>query len=110
MNTMTKSIAAIVVSCATLSFANASTQVVAADTQISSKLCVIATSGNTNKLARAIKETRLSKHYVANEVTCNQQSIVSFVEQYGENVEKMNKFITNGNYNKDLLVSSVRNI
>jgi predicted RNase H-like nuclease len=83
--------------------AQANTQFEAADDAITSEICVIAANGNKMNLHKAIRDSGLTRGFVEDSVTCNQLPIVEFVEQYGENVAKINRYITAGDYTGTLI-------
>lgn len=107
MNTMTKTFATIVLSCATIAFAQAHTEVVAADSEAGTKLCVTAANGSTLQMGKAIKSAKISKRYITNEMTCNDQNIIAFIEAHGKNSERMTRFLTGNAKNDGLLISKV---
>jgi len=100
MKTFTKTIVIAALTVSSIGFANAANILVPADGYVTSDLCVVASQGSKAKLAKAIKKAGLTKRYVANNVQCNEQNIITFVEQYGSNVEQINNFMTHGDYNK----------
>ena len=81
--------------------AHADSQFVATDDSATSKICVIAAEGNKLKLHLAIKKAHLTRGFVEKNVTCNDLPIVEFVEQYGENVASINRYITSGQYSEN---------
>ncbi|MEP1554768.1 DUF3718 domain-containing protein [Paraglaciecola sp.] len=107
MNTLTKIIATSVLTLSSIGMASAATEYVAADDYVTSKLCVVATEGSKLRLSQAIKKSGLSKNYVAENVTCNNQKLVTFVEQHGTNVEDINNFLTAGKYSSNIEVTTV---
>jgi hypothetical protein len=107
MNTLTKAIAITTLTLSSIGLANASKVIVPTDNYVTTKLCVVASEGNKTKLFRAIKKAGLSKHYVTENMKCNEMNLISFIEQYGTNVEKMNNFLTNGKYSNNADVANV---
>lgn len=108
MKKLTKIITAAALSFAVLGAAHAGTELVPADNEAGSKLCITATTGNVFKMHKALKENKLTKRYVTDKVTCNGQNIVAFIEQYGDKSAKMNNFLTNGKYGeKHSVIASV---
>ncbi|MDO6693547.1 DUF3718 domain-containing protein [Aliiglaciecola sp. 3_MG-2023] len=107
MNTLTKSIAISVLAISSIGLANAANVIVPTDNSITTKLCVAATKGSKAKLSKAINDSRLSKRFVVENVKCNELDLVNFVEQFGENPEKMNSFLTSGKYNKAGTIASL---
>ena len=107
MNTFTKIIATSVLTLSSIGMANAANEYVAADDYVTSKLCVAATKGNKLNLSKAIEKTGLSKQYVVKNVTCNNQELISFVEQHGSNVDSINNFLTGGKYTSNIEVTTV---
>ncbi|MCJ8321947.1 MAG: DUF3718 domain-containing protein [Colwellia sp.] len=70
----------------------ASTQaadVVAANNSQFTQLCVTAAAGNRAAMHNAIKSSGYSRTYVANNVQCNGENIISFVENNGKNSNAM---------------------
>ena len=80
MNTLTKTLATITLSLSTIGMANAADSLFAADESVSSKLCVVAAQGSKIQLHKSIKDSGLSKRYIAENVTCNDQNILAFVQ------------------------------
>lgn len=106
MKTLTQTIAIITLTCSSISFAHATNEFVAKNQTADTGICVAAAEGNRLKLLKTIKDAGLSKRYVAEKVQCNELSFVDFVEQYGNNVEKINRFMTNGKYmNKQVIAN-----
>ncbi|MEP4298939.1 MAG: DUF3718 domain-containing protein [Paraglaciecola sp.] len=101
MNTFTKIIATSVLTLSAIGMANAATEYVAADDYMTSKLCVAATEGSKLKLSKAIEKTGLSKRFIVENVTCNNQEMTSFVEQHGTNVDNINNYLTAGKYSQN---------
>ncbi len=93
MNTLTTLLTATVLTLTTDSAVNAA-ELVGTDKSITTKLCLTAAKGNIAAMRFAIKHSRLSKNYIIENVQCNQQSFLSFVEQYGNNSERMNYLLT----------------
>lgn len=87
--------------------AMASPELVAADNNVSSKICVTAATGDKFDLRSAIKDAGLTKQYVENKITCNDMPIVNFVAQYGEKPQVINDFITSGRYSEENYLASV---
>jgi len=70
----------------------ASTQaadIVAANSSQFTQLCVTATMGNRAAMYNAIKSSGHSRTYIANNVQCNGENIISFIEHYGKNSNAM---------------------
>ncbi len=101
MNTFTKIIATSVLTLSSIGMASAATEYVAADDYVTSKLCVVATEGSKLKLSKAIEKTGLSKRFVVENVTCNNQELTTFVEQHGTNVDNINNYLTAGKYSQN---------
>jgi hypothetical protein len=110
MNTLTKAIAITTLTLSSIGLASASNVIVPADNYVTTKLCVAASEGSKVKLLKAIKNAGLSKHYVAENVKCNELNIVAFIEQYGSNVEKMNNFLTSGKYSNNTEVANLASL
>lgn len=102
MNTFTKTLATITLSLSTIGMANAADSLFAADDSVSSKLCVVAAQGSKIQLHKSIKDSGLSKSYIAENVTCNDQNILAFVQDYAEDPDKMNNVLTNGKFNTNV--------
>lgn len=107
MNTLTKAISITALTLSSIGLATASTVMVPTDNYVTTKLCVVASEGSKAKLSKAIKKTGLSKRYVVSNVKCNELNLISFIEQYGSNVEKMNNFLTNGKYSNNAEVANI---
>ena len=98
MKTLTKTFAIAALTVSSMGFAQANPILVPGDDYVTTELCLIASQGNKAKLVNAIKNAGLTKRYVAQNVKCNEQSFVDFVEQYGSNVSKINNYLTGGAY------------
>jgi len=107
MNTLTKTLTTITLTLSTMGVANASTKVVAADDNITSRICVAAAGESKIQLHKVIKESGLSKKYIAEKVTCNNQNILSFVQEFGDDPEKMNNALTNGRFNTQVNITDL---
>ena len=103
MKAIAKVLMIVGVSVAGMGFAQADTKLVAADDAVTSDICVVAAEGSKMKLHKAIKDVGLTRDYVANNVKCNGMPIVEFVEQYGDNVASINRYITSGEYTGQLI-------
>ncbi len=104
---MTKTLTAIAFTLSTVGVANAATKVVAADDYITSKICVAAAGDNRTKLNSAIKDSGLRKKYVVENVKCNDQNILAFVQEFGDAPEKMNNSLTNGKYTTHVRITDL---
>lgn len=104
---MTKTLTTIVLTLSTMGVANASTKVVAADDYITSKLCVVAAEKSKIQLHNFIKESGLSKQFIAKNVTCNDQNILEFVQEHAENPDKINNLLTNGRYTTKVKITDL---
>ncbi|NVK26303.1 MAG: DUF3718 domain-containing protein [Gammaproteobacteria bacterium] len=107
MNFLTKSITATVLTLTTIGAVNAAPRVIAADNYITSKICAAASGSSSVKLHKVIKDAGLTKQYVVDNVQCNDQNIVSFVSEYGENAEKMVDKLTQGKYKTQVKVTDL---
>lgn len=87
--------------------ASANSAFVAADDNITSQICVVALEGSKAKLNRVLKQTRLTKQYIVDNVTCNGTPITEFVAQNGSNPNSINAYITNGDYSASDFIASV---
>lgn len=107
MNTFTKTLTTIALTLSTIGMANAANAVVAADDSVTTKLCVTAAEGSRIQLHKAIEDSGLSKKYIAQNVTCNDQNILEFVQVHSESPETMNKVLTNGRYNTNVKITDL---
>ncbi|MEP0356008.1 DUF3718 domain-containing protein [Paraglaciecola sp.] len=107
MNTFTKIIATSILTLSSIGMANAATEYVAADDYVTSKLCVVATEGSKMRLSQAIEKTGLTKRFVVENITCNNQNLITFVEQHGTNVDNINNYLTAGKYSSNVEVTTV---
>ena len=71
------------------------TDIVAKDDTRATKLCLTAVQGNRAAMYNAIKASGYSKHYVVNNIKCNNQHITEFVAQHGKSPDKMNATLNN---------------
>ena len=110
MKILTKSIAIIALTCSSIGAVNAANEFVAGNQSMDTEICLVAAEGNRLKLLKTLKDAGLSKRYVAEKVQCNNLSFVDFVEQYSNNVEKINNFITNGKYMDSQVVAKVASL
>ncbi len=85
MKTLTKTIAIVGFTTLFAGTAMASPKIEAADNSLTSELCVLAAKGNKTKLHNHLKNSVVSKQYVANEMKCNGESVADFVDAYGQN-------------------------
>ena len=106
MNTATKILATLTITFATLGSAHAN-QFVPADNSLSTKLCVAATKGSKLKLHHAIQAAHLNKQEVIDNVKCNDQSFLSFVENNSKNSEKIINMMTNGKYEQEVTITDI---
>lgn len=65
----------------------------AADSSIATELCMTAVSGNRAAMLNQIEASGKSIKYLANNITCNGDNILAFVEQHGKNSQKMLKVL-----------------
>lgn len=107
MNTFTKTVAVIGMTLGLAGIASASTEFVATDNAVGTKICVAAVQGSKFKLREAIEDAGVSKRYVANEMKCNGVPIVEFVAQHSQNAESINSFIAGNKYKSDAFIASV---
>ena len=63
----------------------------AVDQSVATGLCVTAVSGNRAAMYNEMRNSGLSKQFIARNVQCNGENIVSFVAQNGRNSENMIK-------------------
>jgi len=64
-----------------------------ADKSFTTDVCMTAISGSRINLHNKIKNSGLSKAYVANKITCNGENILAFVDKYGKNPDKIVKML-----------------
>lgn len=107
MKTFTKAIVITTLTLSSIGMASASNVMVPTDNYVTTKLCMVASEGSKGKLSRAIKDAGLSKHFITKNVKCNELNFVTFVEQYGSNVEKINNFLTNGKYSSNAIATNL---
>lgn len=107
MNNLVKTIAAVgVCFVATGAMANSS-KFEAMDNQATTHICVAAAEGKNYQLRRMLKESGLSKKYVAEKLSCNGIAFVEFVETYGKQPVATNNYITAGRYSRELDTNAV---
>jgi len=109
MKTLTKTIAVITFSLATIGMANAAT-VVAADNSVTTKLCVAAAQGSKIRMHIAVKDSHLSKSFIVDKIQCNDKSFLSFVAQYAKNPEKITYLLTNGKVKGKVNISDLTSL
>ena len=107
MNSFTKAISVTAIILSSIGLASASNVMIPADNYVTTKLCLVASEGSKTRLSKAIKNSGLSKHYVTQNVKCNELNLVNFIEQYGSNVEQINNFLTNGKYSNHAVVANL---
>lgn len=88
MNVFKKVVAMSVLSLSTVVSSQA-VELRAADKTSFTQLCMTAVSGNRAATHNAIKESGYSKNFVINNVQCNSKDMITFIQQYGNNVESM---------------------
>lgn len=74
-----------------LAFSSQAVELKAADNSTLTQLCMTAASGNRAAMHNAIKESAYSKQFIAKNVRCNSSDVISFVQQYGRNVDGIMK-------------------
>lgn len=107
MKTFIKVLTIVSLSLSTLGIANAGNKFVAADDYITSKLCTVAVQGSRVQLHKVIKESRLSKRMIVENVTCNDQNILVFVSQNAENPTVTNSILTGGQINTAVKITDL---
>ncbi|MCJ8320145.1 MAG: DUF3718 domain-containing protein [Colwellia sp.] len=60
-----------------------------ANNSLSTKLCVAAAAGNRAAMHNEIKASGYSSNFVAKNVQCNGENIISFIEHNGKNADAM---------------------
>lgn len=86
MKTIAKTIAVFGLSMGVIAGVSAQPTVVASDNSITSQLCVTAATGDALDMHKKIKTLRVSKEFVAEQLTCNGMPVAEFVEQYKDTV------------------------
>ncbi|MGV2873913.1 DUF3718 domain-containing protein [Colwellia sp. E150_009] len=104
---MIKALTVITLTLSTMGVANATSNVVTADDYVTSKICVAAAGESKIKLRNVIKDSGLSKRFVVNKVTCNDQNILEFVQEYGDKPEVMLNVLTKGKYNAKVNITDL---
>ncbi len=94
MKTLTTVISALTLSVALTGAANAE-KLEAVDQSTYTQLCMTASQGNLPAMHNAIKASGLSKKFVTEKVTCNDQSITEFVAKHGRSADAMNRMLHN---------------
>ena len=93
MNTLTKILTTLSISLATASSVNA-TSFEATNNTATTKVCIAAVEGSKIKFKRVIKENHLNFWYVANNIECNDQHIMTFVTKYSKNPQQINSMLS----------------
>lgn len=109
MNTFTKTIATLTIALSSIGAANAAS-IVPENNSITSNLCATAASGNRAAMHNAIKESGLSKSFVVYNVKCNDESITSFVKNYGKSPEKMNMLLQQGRHKGQVSIHDIASL
>jgi len=71
--------------------------VVASNNSSFTQLCVTAAAGNRAAMSNEIKASGYSRNFVAKNVQCNGENIVSFIEHNGKNSHAMIKTLDRSN-------------
>ena len=88
MKTVNKfALASVLTSCVV--FSGQAIELKAGDNSSLTQLCLTAASGNRAATYNAIKATGYSHNFVMDNVRCNADDMISFVQQYGKNSEDM---------------------
>ncbi|GLR72619.1 DUF3718 domain-containing protein [Agaribacter marinus] len=95
----------LVIAFSTQSFA--SSKFVAADSEAGTKICMAAVSGSKLKIAKAMKNANVDKQYVLNKMTCNGEKLTDFVAKNGKKPQKINDYLSNKSYRKDVQVAQL---
>ncbi len=66
----------------------------ATNNSITTQICIAAVEDNKSKLRNTIKENRLAKSYVSNEIKCNDLHIMEFVAKYSKSPAKINNLLS----------------
>lgn len=77
----------------------------AADGSVTTNLCLAAISGNRAVMHNEVKASGLSLNYIAENVQCNGENILSYVQQHGKNSAKMLKILDRRNV--DVSISDI---
>ncbi|WP_440875291.1 DUF3718 domain-containing protein [Thalassotalea sp. PLHSN55] len=96
MNTFTTVITATVLTLTTATVSAKTSHLIPTDDSVTTKLCMTAARGNSHALRKEIKQSRLTTKFVLENVKCNEQSFLSFIDQHGKNSEKINYLLTRG--------------
>lgn len=75
----------------TVSVSAQASELKAGDQSSETTLCLTAASGNRAAMHNEIKNSGKSLNYIANNITCNGENILAFVDKYGKNSENMLK-------------------
>jgi len=87
--TITKTLSLAIIMASGLASSVQAQEVVAADNGKFTELCVTAATGNVAALHNKINESGYSRKFVAKNVQCNGENILSFIEYYGRNTSAM---------------------
>lgn len=104
---MTKTLTVIALTLSTMGVANAASKVVATDDYVTTKICVAAAGESRIQLRHVIADSGLNKRFVVNKVTCNDQNILEFVQEYGDKPDEMVNVLTNGKYNTNVNITDL---
>jgi hypothetical protein len=88
--------------------ANASVELVPADSSASTKICIAAAQGNKFKVARAIEYAGVTKSYVNQEVTCNGVAINDFAAQYHNTNDQAQFVATDGSVSSKICIAAAQ--
>ncbi|MDP2561348.1 DUF3718 domain-containing protein [Psychrobium sp. 1_MG-2023] len=82
----------------------------ATDNSASTNICMKAAQGKKVALHHAIKESKLSKDYVVNKLSCNDLSITAFVAQHGSSPQKINKYLESYRHSGHVTIAKVSSL
>jgi len=74
-----------------------------ADNSSFTNLCMSGLTGNRAEFYIAVSNSRYSKDYIAKNVQCNGESIISFIQHYGKNSDAMVRTLDNSITNVSII-------
>lgn len=92
MNTFSKIIATVTFTFAAATAANAA-EFVGTDKSVTTKLCLAAADGNRVDMRHAVKDSRLTKSFIVENVKCNDIDILAFAQRYNDKSGAINKYM-----------------
>ncbi|GLX77707.1 hypothetical protein tinsulaeT_10470 [Thalassotalea insulae] len=76
-------------------FSSQAVELKAADNSTYTQLCLTAVSSSRPAMYNAIKASGYSKNFIAKNLRCNADDLISFVQSYGKNADDMIRAIQN---------------